>query len=243
MNRLGNKESSADCGALGRRRLLLALAGTAVLSGCGWKPLYERPGASVNSGGAGASLAQVSIEPVEPSDSADPLHGSADRLYDGRSAQLLQNYLKEALNPYGAPSQPLYRLTIQLTQLTQAAASLGDGTVTREDLIMAAEFQLRDLDMANKAAAAAKSKNTKAKPPPPPDPNAPAPTAEELRKLRKTEDLGKGVILRDQTRITTSYDILREPYADLTSRRDAQQRAAEQIAMAIQTRLAAFLVK
>jgi LPS-assembly lipoprotein len=184
---------------------MLAVAGTLALAGCGWRPLYERPGPSVNSGGAGTELAKISIGPVEPQNGPDPLSGSIDTLYDSRSAQLLQNYLKEALNPYGPPNPARYHLDIQLTQMTRAAASLGDGTATREDLVMAAEYELHDA----KGASDAKDKP----------------------------------VLKDVARIITSYDILREPYMDLTSRRDAQQRAAQQIAEAIQTRLAAFLVK
>jgi len=200
MNRLGNRENSADCGVIGRRWLMLAFAGTLFVSGCGWKPLYERPGASINSGGASTELAKISIDPVAATKGPDPLSGnSVDTLYNSRAAQLLQNYLKEALNPYGPPSSASYHLEIELSQATRAASSLGDGTATREDLIMSAQYKLN---------------NTSGKP-----------------------------ILDEATSIVTSYDILREPYADLNSRRDAQQRAAQQIAEAIQTRLAVFLKK
>jgi LPS-assembly lipoprotein len=200
MNRLGNMRISADCGAFGRRRLMLAFAATLLVSGCGWKPLYERPGASINSGGASTELAKISIDPVVSPDGPDPLHGdTTDTLYHSRAAQLLQNYLKEALNPYGPPSSVSYHLAVELTQVTRAASSLGDGTATREDLVMAAQYKLNNAT-------------------------------------------GNSV-LDEKTSIVTSYDILREPYADLTSRRDAQQRAAAQIAEAIQTRLAAYLVQ
>jgi LPS-assembly lipoprotein len=199
MNRLGELENSAERGGLGRRRLVLALAGTLALAGCGWRPLYERPGASVASGGVNADLAKVSIDPVVPQSSLDPLTGSNEALYDSRAAQLLQNYLKNALNPYGPPSSAAYHLAIELKQQTRAAASLGNGTATREDLIMTAKYELNDL---------------KGQP-----------------------------VLNDIASIVTSYDILREPYMDLSSRRDAQQRAAQQIAEAIQTRLAVFLRK
>jgi LPS-assembly lipoprotein len=179
---------------------MLAVAGTLFVSGCGWRPLYERPGASINSGGASTELAKISIDPVVSPDGPDPLNGNtSDTLYHSRAAQLLQNYLKEALNPYGPPSSASYHLAVELTQLTRAASSLGDGTATREDLIMSAQYKLN---------------NATGKP-----------------------------VLDEKASIVTSYDILREPYADLTSRRDAQQRAAQQIADAIQTRLAAYLVR
>jgi hypothetical protein len=241
MGRSGNKENPAECGRIGRRRLMLAFAGTVVLSGCGWKPLYERPGPSVNSGGAGTALAQISIDPVEAQSRANPLSGSMDTIYDSRSAQLLQNYLKEALNPYGPPSPPAYQLAVQLTQMTRAAATLGDGTTTREDLVMAAEFQLLDIGKAREVAK--KPKSAKSKAPTRTTTTTTTTTEIDPKERQRQEDLQNGIVLRDLARIVTSYDILREPYADLTSRRDAQQRAAQQIAELIQTRLAAFLVR
>jgi LPS-assembly lipoprotein len=199
MIRLGDIEISAACGGLGRRGLVLAFAAALALGGCGWRPLYERPGPSTSSGGVSTELAQIKIDPVVPDSSIDPLHGSTDALYDSRAAQLLQNYLKDALNPYGPPSAAAYHLAVELQQQTRAAASLGNGQATREDLVMIAQYELND----------AKGKN----------------------------------VLKDVATIVTSYDILREPYMDLSSRRDAQQRAAAQIAEAIQTRLAVFLRK
>jgi LPS-assembly lipoprotein len=197
MKRLGEMENSAGRRRFGRRRLVLAAAAALTLSGCGWRPLYERPGPSPTSGGVSPKLAKISIDPVVPQGNLDPLTGSSEALYESRAAQLLQNYLKDALNPYGPPSSALYHLAIQLKQQTRAAASLGDGTATREDLIMIAQYALND---------------EKGQP-----------------------------VLTDTASIVTSYDILREPYMDVASRRDAQQRAAQQIAEAIQTRLAVFL--
>jgi hypothetical protein len=206
MARLGEKDRSAigdrRGGGAGRRDFMRALAGATALglAGCGWHPLYERPSASPASGGASAALAQVSIDPVVPDANLEPLtSATTDILYDSRAAQLLQNYLKTALNPYGPPSDTLYHLAIQLKQETRAAVSLGNGQATREDLIMTADYRLND---------------TK----------------------------GKSV-LKDVAHTVTSYDILQEPFSDLSSRRDAQQRAAQELAQSIQTRLAVFLKK
>jgi LPS-assembly lipoprotein len=197
----GEERESAS-GARRRRIAALVLAATAalVLAGCGWRPLYERPSADPASGGPGTALARISIDPVVPDSNLDPLStGSSEALYDSRAAQLLQNYLKSALNPAGPPSAALYHLAVQLQQETRAAVSLGNGDVTREDLIMTAQYQLND---------------------------------------------AKGeAVVKDTANIVTSYDILREPFADLSSRRDAQQRAAQELAQAIQTRLAVFLRK
>ena len=200
MDRLGDVEKSA-IGRTGRPRLvrILAVAVLLLLAGCGWRPLYERPSPSPTSGGVAAAFAQISIDPVVPESQLDPLTGSDRALYDSRAAQMLQTYLKDALNPHGPPSSALYHLAVQLKQQTRAAASLGDGQATREDLIMTAEYQLND---------------------------------------------GKGeAVLHDVANIVTSYDVLREPFSDLSSRRDAQQRAAQELAQAIQTRLAVFLRK
>jgi LPS-assembly lipoprotein len=185
-----------------RRRWIAGLAVVAVLilAGCGWRPLYERPSPDVASGGASAALAKISIDPVVPQSTLDPLNGgSTDELYDSRAAQLLQNYLKSSLNPYGPPSDAVYHLAIVLHQQTRAAVSLDNGQATREDLIMTAKYELND----------AKGQS----------------------------------VLKEAADIVTSYDILREPFSDISSRRDAQQRAAQELALSIQTRLAIFLKK
>lgn len=201
MNGLGDGKRTA-IGRTGWRRGpggVLVVAAMLLLAGCGWRPLYDRPSSEPTSGGVGAELAQIKVDPVVPEAQLDPLGGSSDPLYESRAAQLLQNYLKDALNPHGQPSAALYHLAVQLKQQTRAAASLGDGQATREDLIMTAEYELND---------------AKGQP-----------------------------VLKDIASIVTSYDILREPFSDLSSRRDAQQRAAQELAHAIQTRLAVFLRK
>ena len=195
---LGKFENFAICGG-GRRRLVCALAVVLILAGCGWRPLYERPSASPTSGGVGAELAQISIDQVVPLTELDPLTGSNQALYDSRAAQLLQNYLKNALNPAGSPSSAVYHLAVRLKQKTRAAAAVGNGQATREDLVMEAEYQLND----------AKGQS----------------------------------VLKDVADSTTSYDILHEPFSDLSSRRDAQERTALELASEIQTRLAVFLRK
>ena len=183
----------------GRRRGAATLVAVLILAGCGWRPLYERPSADPASGGVSAELAQISIDPITQQSRVDPLTGSDLALYDARAAQLLQNYLKDALNPYGPPSSALYHLAVELRQQTAGAASLGNGDVTREDLAMIADYELRD----------AKGQR----------------------------------VLKDFARIVTSYDVLREPFADLASKRDAQDRGAQELALAIQTRLSVFLRK
>jgi LPS-assembly lipoprotein len=140
-------------------------------------------------------MAQIAIDPVVATRSNNP----NDTLYDSRAAQLLQNYLKDRLNPRGARKDTLYHLAIEMQQRFRSAASQGDGVTTREDLIMSAKYRLND---------------AKGQP-----------------------------VLNDVAQIVTSYDIILEPYNDTTTRRDAQQRAAQEVAEQIQTRLAVFLRK
>jgi hypothetical protein len=59
-------------------------------------------------------------------------------------------------------------------------------------------------------------------------------------KFQLSDEKGTSMLL-DATRVVTSYDILREPFSDLSSQNDAMQRGTEQLAQAIQTRLSAFL--
>jgi hypothetical protein len=70
-------------------------------------------------------------------------------------------------------------------------------------------------------------------------------TREDLVLTAKYEltDAKGARVLRDQARVVTSYDILREPFGDLQSQNDAVQRGVEQLAQSIQTRLAAYLQK
>jgi LPS-assembly lipoprotein len=182
------------------RMLAVAMVLSLAVAGCGWRPLYERPVAEpASGGGVGAVLAQIAIDPISTDSTPDPLTGSDQSLYDSRAAQLLQNNLKNLLNPGGAPDSTMYHLAIQLEQQTDASASLGNGQTTREDLTMIAKYQLND---------------TSGQP-----------------------------VLSDFARAVTSYDILRQPFADISSRRDAQQRGAQELARSIQTRLSVFLRK
>ncbi|HWA44557.1 MAG TPA: LPS assembly lipoprotein LptE [Hypericibacter adhaerens] len=173
--------------------LLLALAG------CGWEPLYARPAPDPTSGGVSAKLATIAIDPIDPTTSLDPLTGNQRSPYDSRAAQLLQNHLRDGLNPYGPPSAAAYHLGIKLRDSLFRAAALGNGDSTRDDLLMVARYQL-------------------------------------------TNEKGD-VVFQDEARVITSYDVLNEPFSDLQSHNDALQRAVEQLAEAIQTRLAVYLEK
>ena len=112
------------------------------LAACEWHPLYSRPSPDPASGGVTATMASISIDPIDTKTSLDPLTGSSKYPYDSRAAQMLHNNLRDALNPYGPPSPATYHLTIQLTESLTRTASLGNGDSTRDDLALVAKFDL-----------------------------------------------------------------------------------------------------
>jgi LPS-assembly lipoprotein len=130
---------------LPRRALLALVASGVLLGGCGFRPLYERPTAQINSGGVSARLAQIRIDPVTGQKTPDPLTGSSQALYDARTAQLLQNQLRQDLNPYGSPSDPAYHLAVQLDQFSRGTVTQSNQQVNRYELELLAKYQLLDL--------------------------------------------------------------------------------------------------
>ena len=109
-----------------RRRFLTATARFAalvalapLLHACGFKPLYG------NNGGTAEGLSQVKITPI------------ADR-----SGQILYNDLRERMNPDGVPGDPLYILTVDLTQLQEDILFATDETPTRTNVVQRAEYTL-----------------------------------------------------------------------------------------------------
>lgn len=192
------KPFSKHRGGIHRSVLHLAPALLLMLAGCGWQPLYARPSPDPASGGVTAKLATIAIDPVSTISTLDPLAAAGPHdPYDSRAAQLLQNHLKDALNPYGPPSPAAYHLGIQLTKELVRTASTGNGDSTREEMVLTARYVLTDEKGAR--------------------------------------------VLKDKAVIVNSYDIVRDPFIDLGSQNDAVRRSVEQLAQAIQTRLATFL--
>ena len=91
-----------------------------LLHACGFKPLYGG-----GADGAAAGLSQVKITPI------------ADR-----SGQLLYNDLRQRMNPDGVPGDPLYILTVDLTQLQEDILFATDETPTRTNVVQRAEYTL-----------------------------------------------------------------------------------------------------
>jgi hypothetical protein len=200
--RAAERERCTHPAHAGRRRygaaaLVTAFLLLAAVPGCSWRPLYERPTPNPTSGGVENKLGRIQVEPVATPTTPDPLTGSRTAAYESRAAQLLQNELRSALNPYGPPSPPDYHLTVILTQTIRGTAVLGNGQSTREDLLLVAKYKLSD---------------------------------------------GKGaLLLADRAQVVTSYDVLSEPFSDLSANRDATQRGIDQLAYIIETRLAVLL--
>lgn len=70
-------------------------------------------------------------------------------------------------------------------------------------------------------------------------------TREDLGLMADYEltDVKGSTLIKDSSRIVTSYDVTNEPYNDISVRKDARRRAAEQLAELIKTRLAVFFTK
>jgi LPS-assembly lipoprotein len=100
--------------------LLLCVA----LPGCGFEPLYgERDdGTAVTD-----QMAQIYILPIA-----------------NRTGQVLYNYLRDRLVPYGQPSDPSYVLVVGVGQSYTSAAVRPDSTASRLNLVMRAVYTLHD---------------------------------------------------------------------------------------------------
>lgn len=111
-----------------RRRVLLGLAaGLAAglpAAGCGFQPLYGRPGPE----SVRAELTQIEVPP--PS---------------SRSAQLVYRPLVDRLNPTGRPTEKRYRLDLSISEGESGVLITRGDTTTRINLTLIAGFNLVDL--------------------------------------------------------------------------------------------------
>ena len=108
------------------RNSLLALLFPALLTGCGFKPLYGNKDITGNPDSR--VFAGVRI---------DPIPGG------GRMAQQFKINLEDKLNPTGAvPPNPTYRLTATLRSQAAAIGIARDGTVSRYNVYLDSEYGL-----------------------------------------------------------------------------------------------------
>ncbi|MBP7252136.1 MAG: hypothetical protein KBA75_01475 [Alphaproteobacteria bacterium] len=94
------------------------------LAGCGFQPLYG----SKAEGGSGAAVAlnQVAIANIP-----------------NRDGQVLRNLLTDRLYQNGKPTEPLYRLAVEMRQSETALGIRRDATASRTRLDMLAHYVLR----------------------------------------------------------------------------------------------------
>lgn len=101
---------------------ILALVALTTLSACGFRPLYATAGDDYQTV---ASMAQVKVE-----------------LIDDRVGQLTRNALLETLTPRGQSSNPLYDLSVTLTESTSEQGFTKDNEATIADYLISASYQL-----------------------------------------------------------------------------------------------------
>ena len=121
--------------------LLIVMTCSAMLTGCGFRPLH-----SAKSGASAANLAEIRIAPI------------ADRI-----GQQLHNLLLDKLTPKGLSSAPSYVLHVTLTEARQNLGVRKDTVATRANLIMRASFALvrigDDVPLMNNSAISVNSYN------------------------------------------------------------------------------------
>jgi len=98
-----------------------------MLQGCGFRPLYGHHSADEEGINVEDRMAAIRIDPIS-----------------NRLGQELHNGLRDALNPRGQPSEPLYHLKITLSEVRDSLVTLPDLSSTREDLRLSAMYILMD---------------------------------------------------------------------------------------------------
>ncbi len=112
---------------LGPGVVCLLLGAAVALSACGFTPLYGRSETQALS--PVDHMAAIRIEPL------------ADRI-----GQQMHNLLRDRLNPYGQPRDPVYRLELAISEARQELGIRKDETATRANLILSASFTLHEIE-------------------------------------------------------------------------------------------------
>lgn len=107
--------------------MLLAGALAVAAGGCGFRPLYGKQ-AGRDGEAVTAQLAAVQIKPIRD-----------------RRGQQLYNNLLDGLNPNGSAAAPLYVLEVALTEVREELAVRRDETATRANLVLTANYRLREI--------------------------------------------------------------------------------------------------
>ncbi len=112
---------------LGPGVVCLLLGAAVVLSACDFTPLYGRSETQALS--PVDHMAAIRIKPL------------ADRI-----GQQMHNLLRDRLNPYGQPRDPVYRLELAISEARQELGIRKDETATRANLILSASFTLHEIE-------------------------------------------------------------------------------------------------
>ena len=102
----------------------LVVVAPLLTAACGFRPLLGDPRAPGSPVGA---LGAIKVDAIP------------DRL-----GRLVRNNLLDRLSPRGEPGKPLYRLTVVLNESKEGLAIRSDEIVTRFNLRLVADFELRD---------------------------------------------------------------------------------------------------
>ncbi len=104
-------------------RIVGALAAVLLLvAGCGFRPLYATGGIA----DASAELSQVEVAVIPD-----------------RSGQILRNYLIQGINSDGRPTDPTYRLNVDLRERQEDLGIDKTDSAQRANLVITARFSLR----------------------------------------------------------------------------------------------------
>lgn len=102
--------------------LALVIALAIILSGCGFRPVYELKTGE-------RSLSEISVRPVD----------------FGRAGQILTTELEDLFNPGRKASAPKYTLFLALDRKKEGLAIQQDKEVTRYNLIVKADYRLEEI--------------------------------------------------------------------------------------------------
>ncbi|NQU62525.1 MAG: hypothetical protein HQ512_15435 [Rhodospirillales bacterium] len=95
------------------------------LGACGFQPLYSnRP-----TGGGAREFSKIRIEPIKD-----------------RVGQILHNHLLTALNPNGPPQNPLFSMTVTVSESSSSLGVRKSAFATRANLNVSAAFKLSDFE-------------------------------------------------------------------------------------------------
>lgn len=95
--------------------------------GCGFRPLYAKPGDGAAASPAAAELATIRVAGI-----------------DDRIGQQLRNGLVQRLTPGGEPADVGYQLIVKVSQANEGLAATNDGHVTLSRMMLIANYVLSD---------------------------------------------------------------------------------------------------